>query len=97
MRGVLLSLMFAAIVAFAAPAQIAAHAPTAAPSLQNAAHVYALQIPDKKVTITIGDKDATAHWYRNPVWIAIGVLAVLVVILLIILAARGGGTTIIRD
>lgn len=95
MRGLLLSLAFAVMVAFAAPAH-AAHAQKTVPSLQTSAPVYALQIPDKKIEITIGDKDA--HWYRSPVWIAIGVLALIVLVLLIVIATRGGGgTTIVRD
>src|SRR5262245_37387288 len=37
-------------------------------------------------------------WWASPVWIAIGVLALVLLILLIILATRGGGgTTIIRE
>lgn len=38
-------------------------------------------------------------WYANPVWIAIGGLALVVVILMIVMAARGsgpGGTTVVR-
>ena len=37
-------------------------------------------------------------WYTNPVWIAIGGLAVLLVSVLLVVAFRGGGgTTIVRD
>ena len=38
-------------------------------------------------------------WYANPVWIAIGGLALVIVILMIVMAARGsgpGGTTVVR-
>ena len=97
MRGLLLSLAFAVTVALAAPAAHAARASKIAPSLEKAAPVYALQIPDKKIEITVGDRGGSVRWYRNPVWIAIGVLALIVLVLLIIIAARGGGTTIIRD
>jgi len=37
------------------------------------------------------------RWYTNPMWIAIGALAVVVLILLIVMAARGGGTTVIKE
>lgn len=87
MRGFLLSLALATLVAWAAPAGPAEAVPvltSAAPVLTNAAPAYALQIPDKKIKITIGDADA--HWYRNPVWIAIGALAAVVLVLLIIVA-----------
>jgi len=61
-----------------------------------ASPVVAVQIPDKKIEITVGDRDARAAWYRSPVWIAIGILAVVVVLLIVVLIARGGGTTIVR-
>lgn len=97
MRGLMLSLAFAVVVALAGPARVA-HAAGPMPSLHNAAPAFALQVPDKKIEITIGDRNAGPHWYRNPVWIAIGVLAVVVLILLIVVATRGGGgTTIIRE
>ena len=38
-------------------------------------------------------------WYANPVWIAIGGIALVIVILMIVMAARGGGsggTTVVR-
>jgi hypothetical protein len=36
-------------------------------------------------------------WYANPLWIAIGGLALLVLIVLIVMAARSGGTTVVKD
>ena len=36
-------------------------------------------------------------WYTSPMWIAIGVIALVVLIMLIVMATRGGGTTIVRD
>jgi hypothetical protein len=37
-------------------------------------------------------------WYASPVWIAIGVIALVLLIVLIVLATRGGGgtTTVVR-
>ena len=37
-------------------------------------------------------------WYANPVWVAIGGVALVLVVLLIVVAARGGGggTTVVR-
>jgi hypothetical protein len=46
------------------------------------------------VDIDVGGGGA---WWTNPVWIAIGVVALVVLVLIIAMAARGGGTTIIRD
>jgi hypothetical protein len=97
MRGILLSLIFAGAIAAAAPATPSAAAISVAPTISATAPVYALQVPDKKIEITVGDRDGGVRWYRNPVWIALGALAVIVVLLLVVIAARGGGTTIIRD
>ena len=36
------------------------------------------------------------RWYANPMWIAIGALAVIVLIALIVMAGRGGGTTVVK-
>jgi len=57
-----------------------------------ATSALALQIPDKKIQITVGERP---EWYQNPMWIAIGVLAI-VIVLLIVLVARRGGTTVIK-
>ncbi len=98
MRSLLFSLAAAFVFVVAAPAP-QAHAAAVAPAIGHAAHVYALQIPDKKIEITVDKNGVSAHtvkWYQNPVWIAIGVLAVIVLLLLIVLATRGGGTTVIR-
>jgi hypothetical protein len=98
MRGILLSLAFAGIMAAAAPATSFASALTAAPTISASAPVYALQVPDKKIEITVGDRSGGVRWYRSPVWIAIGAIAVVIVLLLVILAVRGGGgTTVIRQ
>lgn len=38
-------------------------------------------------------------WYASPVWVAIGVIALVLVVMLIAMAARGGGgggTTVVR-
>lgn len=55
------------------------------------------QPPSGQLDVNIDiDRDATA-WYTSPVWIAIGVVALILIIALIITATRGGGTTIIKE
>jgi hypothetical protein len=99
MRGVLLSLVFAmalGAITSAGPAQPAA----AAPAISATAPVYALQVPEKRIDINIGDRGGYVAWYRNPVWVAIGVVALALLLLIIVLALRGtggGGTTIIKE
>jgi hypothetical protein len=99
MRAVLITLACTFVLAVASPARLSATAVPAGPSMSAAtSSVYALQIPDKKIEITVGDRGGGGvRWYRSPVWIAIGVLAAVVVLLMIVLIARGGGTTIVKD
>jgi hypothetical protein len=59
--------------------------------------VYAMQVPDKQIEVTVNHQGGV-RWYRNPVWIAIGAIAIVVILLLLVMAVRGGGgTTIVRD
>ena len=54
------------------------------------------QPPQINVEVNRGSRRG---WWANPVWVAIGGLALAVVILLIVMAARGGGsggTTVVR-
>jgi uncharacterized membrane protein len=36
-------------------------------------------------------------WWANPIWIAIGVIALVLLIVIIAMAARGSGTTVIKE
>jgi len=98
MRGVLLSLVCAAGLLAATPTKaMASFAPDHAAVSAPAAPVFALQQPDKTIDINISNGGG-GRWYRSPVWIAIGAIAVVIVLLLIVLIARGGGgTTIVKD
>ena len=51
------------------------------------------QGPDIKVDI---NTDRGGAWYTNPVWIAIGVIALIVIVMLIVMASKSGGTTVVR-
>ena len=50
-----------------------------------------------KVNISTSETRTTT-WYTDPVWLAVGGLAVLLIIVLIVMAARGKGssTTVVR-
>jgi len=95
------SLLFACAAACLLVAAPRAHAMTSQSTLtlSSAPSAFALQVPDKKIEITVGDQHSGRAWYRSPVWIAIGVLAFIVLILLVVMLSRtgGGGTTIIRE
>jgi hypothetical protein len=42
--------------------------------------------------IDVDINEAGGAWYENPVWVAIGALALVVLIVLVVMATRGGGT-----
>jgi hypothetical protein len=88
MRGVLLSMAF--VLSLSALASAAPSDARTMTTTVSAPSVYALQVPEKKIDITIGDQGGNAAWYRSPVWIAIGGVAVLLLLLIIVLALRGG-------
>lgn len=96
MRGILLSIVLAGTFAIAAPTTRAAAVRTVPAISAATATVYALQVPDKQIEITVNDRGAV-RWYRNPVWIALAAFGGVIILLLIILAVRGGGTTIIKE
>jgi hypothetical protein len=97
MRGILLSVVLASAFAIAAPTTRTAAAVTTVPAISAAtAPVFALQVPDKQIEITVNDRGG-ASWYRNPLWIALAAFGGVIILLLIILAVRGGGTTIIKE
>ena len=54
------------------------------------------QPPAGRLEVDI-DTDSGGAWYTSPMWIAIGVIALVLLIVLIVLATRGGGTTIVRE
>jgi hypothetical protein len=56
------------------------------------------QQPTQPPQINVEVNRGGRGWYANPVWVAIGGVALVLVILLIVMAARGGGggTTVVR-
>ena len=50
-----------------------------------------------KVNIDINTHSSGAAWWTNPVWIAIGVIALVLLVVIIAMAARGSGTTVIKE
>lgn len=66
-------------------------------SFGEAGYVVALaqDVPTGELNVDIDTDDGA--WYANPVWIAIGVIALVVLIAIVAMAARGGGTTVIKE
>ena len=47
--------------------------------------------------IEVKTSDSHGAWYTQPVWIAIGIIALVLILVLISLAGRrGGGTTVVK-
>lgn len=57
--------------------------------------VVAAQEPSGQLQVDI-DTDGDGAWWTSPLWIGIGVVALIAVIALIVAAARGGGTTVVK-
>ena len=53
------------------------------------------QQPGGQLQVDIDVDDG--EWWANPVWLAIGALALVMLIVIIVMAARGGGTTVIKE
>ena len=52
-------------------------------------------VQDAKIEVDINDNKGGA-WYTNPVWIAIGIIALVLLIALIAMAGRGRDTTVVK-
>jgi protein-S-isoprenylcysteine O-methyltransferase Ste14 len=101
MRGVLIAMAAAFMLATALPARTQAAAASGSAAISSGvptASVFAQQVPDKTIDVNVNTGHGGGRWYANPVWIGLGVLAVIVILLLVVLAARGGGgTTIVKE
>jgi hypothetical protein len=100
--GIFVSLVFAVMLSWlstpSAANQIAASHGTAMVALQqpSAGGAQAAQ-PTGKLDVDINvNHGGGGRWYTNPLWIAIGALAVILLIALIVMAGRGGGTTVVK-
>ena len=56
------------------------------------------QQPGGKLDIDIDvNKGGGGAWWASPVWIAIGVIGVVLLVVIVAMIARGGGTTIVKE
>jgi hypothetical protein len=72
------------------PAVSAAAVPTAV-----ATPAFISTVQDAKIDVEIND-DQGGAWYTSPVWIAIGIIALVLIIALISMAGRGRDTTVVK-
>jgi len=99
MRTVLVTLAMVFGMVLLIPASVPGHAATtgvvfAAPSVPAVQNNPPATPPQINVEVNHGGR----AWYASPVWVAIGVIALVLVVMLIAMAARGGGggTTVVR-
>ena len=78
---------------------LAAAANLVTPSLATADSGYVLAIAQQpgQSSIDIDVNSADATWWTNPLWIGIGVVALVLLAVIIALAIKGGGATVIKE
>lgn len=60
-------------------------------------HVLALEQQPGSGTLDVNINVDEGEWWANPVWIGVGIVALILLIVIVAMATRGGGTTIIKD
>lgn len=70
---------------------------TPAPAAANGGYVLAMAQQPGQYSTDIDVTSADAAWWTNPLWIGIGVVALVLLVVIIALAVRGGGTTVIKE
>ncbi|MFN2570717.1 MAG: hypothetical protein ABR537_03750 [Gemmatimonadales bacterium] len=79
---------------YAAPVRTAAIT-TSVLTVPFTTHAFVAAVQDAKIEVNT-DTHSRRAWYTNPVWIAIGIIALVLVIALIAMAGRGRDTTVIK-
>lgn len=78
---------------------VAASGTVAPTAVVDSGYVLAAQQPggiQPDIDITVTETDGA--WWANPVWIGVGIVALILLIVIVALATRGGGgTTIIKE
>jgi hypothetical protein len=84
------------VVAFLALVAVMCLGPIAIPLL---AAAQGQPAPSGKldVDINVGHSGGSAAWWTNPIWIAIGAIALVLIVVIIAMASRGSGTTVIKE
>jgi hypothetical protein len=92
---------FALVVVMAAGLLLGGAVAPATAIAADASYTVALddqqQPPTGRLEVDVDTNQGGGAWYTSPMWIAIGVIALILLIVLIVMATRGGGTTIVRD
>jgi len=85
---------------FLIPASMPDHGATGAVFAAPSVPTVQTNPPAAPPQINVEVKGGGRAWYASPVWVAIGVIALVVLVMLVAMAARGGGggggTTVVR-
>jgi hypothetical protein len=78
---------------------LAAAGNLATPALAAADSGYVLAMAQQpgQSSIDIDVNSADAAWWSNPLWIGIGVVALVLLVVIIALAVKGDGATVIKE
>jgi hypothetical protein len=88
-------LMRMLIACLAALSMIAGSAGVVVPVAAANGYVVALQEIPSNIDVDINTEGG--DWWANPLWIGIGIVALILLIAVVAMASRGGGTTIIKE
>jgi len=58
--------------------------------------VAAVLTQDAKLEVNVKTDDGAGPWYKQPIWIAVGVIALVLIILLAVVAGRRDTTTVVK-
>jgi hypothetical protein len=89
-----LAIALLALLGLAAAGNLATPAALAA---ADSGYVLATAQQPGQYSVDIDVNSAAAAWWTNPLWIGIGVVALVLLVVIIALAVRGGGTTVIKE
>lgn len=74
---------------------------TAVPALAAADSGYVLaasQPPSGQLDVDVDiGQGGGGGWWADPIWIAVGAIAIVLLMVIVAMAARGGGTTVIKE
>ena len=76
---------------------LAAAGNLATPALAAADSGYVLAMAQQPGQYSVDVNGADAAWWTNPLWIGIGVVALVLLAVIIALAVKGSGTTVIKE
>lgn len=88
-----LAIALLALLGLAAAGNLATPALAAADS----GYVLAMAQQPGQSSIDIDVNSADAAWWSNPLWIGIGVVALVLLVVIIALAVKGDGATVIKE